>query len=71
MNKDSLSIVAYGLKNITISDFNNTKKSISLKLFKNMGIVLSQNTLISEKIASESIILDINSNISELNLEKK
>ena len=36
-----------------------------------MGIVLSQGTLVSEKIASGSIILDINSNKNELNLEKE
>ena len=51
-DEDTLSIVAYGLKNITISDTKNVKKSISLNLFKNMGIVISQKTLISEKIAS-------------------
>lgn len=71
INKDNLSIVGYGLKNITINDNNNAKKSITLKLFKNMGIVLSQGTLVSEKIASGSIILDINSNKNELNLEKE
>ena len=71
INKDNLSIVGYGLKNITINDKDNAKKSITLKLFKNMGIVLSQGTLVSEKIASGSIILDINSNKNELNLEKE
>ncbi len=71
INKDNLSIVGYGLKNMTISDISNAKKSITLKLFKNMGIVLSQGTLVSEKIASGSIILEINSNNNELNLEKE
>ena len=70
-DEDTLSIVAYGLKNITIADTKNVKKSISLNLFKNMGIVISQKTLISEKIASGSIILDINNKKNELDIEKK
>ena len=36
-----------------------------------MGIVISQKTLISEKIASGSIILDINNKKNELDIEKK
>ena len=71
INEDTLSIVAYGLKNITIVENKNIKKSVSLNLYKNMGVVLSQNTLVSEKIASGSIILDINSNKNILNIEKK
>ena len=71
INEDTLSIVVYGLKNITIVDNKNIKKSISLNLYKNMGVVLSQNTLVSEKIASGSIILDINSNKKILDIEKK
>ncbi|PPR44239.1 MAG: hypothetical protein CFH16_00773 [Alphaproteobacteria bacterium MarineAlpha5_Bin6] len=71
INEDTLSIVAYGLKNITIVENKNIKKSVSLNLYKNMGVVLSQNTLVSEKIASGSIILDINSNKNILDIEKK
>tara|TARA_Y100001970_G_C14054176_1_gene760587 strand:+ start:607 stop:1086 length:480 start_codon:yes stop_codon:yes gene_type:complete len=57
--KDNLSIVLEGLKNISLFDFKQNNKNIKLSLFKKMGIALPKNTILSEKIASGSIILDI------------
>ena len=60
--KDYLSLILEGLKSITIYENNNDKKSIYSNLSKNMGIVLSINTVITTKIAGESIILSISNN---------
>ena len=57
--KDYLSLILEGLKKITIYENNNDKKSIYSNLSKNMGIVLSINTVITTKITGESIILSI------------
>jgi len=59
---DSLCLVIKGLINITIYDINNDTKSININLLKNMGIVLSLNTVITSKIAEKSIILSISNN---------
>ena len=59
---DYLSLILEGLKSITIYENNNDKKSIYSNLSKNMGIVLSINTVITTKIAGESIILSISNN---------
>ena len=45
------------------------KKKISLSISKNMGLVLSENTISSENIASGSIILDIISEKNVMNVE--
>ena len=58
-NHDILSIVIKGFKSVVIFDFYENNKSISLSIPKNMGLVLSENTVTSESIASCSIILDI------------
>ena len=58
-NNDTLSIVINGVKKILLFDLYDKKKKISLPIFKNMGIVLSENTIASEKIAAGSIIIDI------------
>ena len=60
--KDYLSLILEGLKSITIYENNNDKKSIYSNLSKNMGIVLSINTVITTKITGESIILSISNN---------
>ena len=51
---------------ITLSD----KNSTSLFISKNTGIVLTKNTITSEKIGSDSIIIDIDSKKDSLNIEK-
>jgi len=48
-----------GYKTVTIFDRNINKKSISLHITKNMGLVLGENTVTSEKIAAGSVILDV------------
>ena len=69
-DKDTLSIVIDGVKKISLFDLYDKKKKVSLSIFKNMGIVLSENTIISEKIAAGSIIMDIVSNKKAMNIEK-
>ena len=58
-NHDILSIVINGYKTVAIFDFHNNNKSTLLSIPKNMGLVLSENTVTSEIIASGSVILDI------------
>ena len=58
-NHDVLSIVINGFKTVVIFDYYKNNKSISLPIPKNMGLVLSENTVTSENIASGSVILDI------------
>ena len=57
-NQDTLSIILDGFKVISIFDFNDNKTSKALHISKNMGIVLSKETITSEKIGSDSLILD-------------
>ena len=68
-NHDILSIVINGFKTVSIFDSNKNNKSISLFISKNMGLVLSKNTITSEIIASGSIILDIIFENQVLNIE--
>ena len=51
------------LNNLSISFFDkkSEKNNITLSVLKNMGLVITQNSIITEKIASDSIILDIKS----------
>ena len=68
-NKDDiLTIALNGTKLISIFDLKNQKKSNNITIYKNTGIVLSQNTVTSEKISSGSMILNIF--LSKLNIEK-
>ena len=67
--EDNLSIVLDGLKTISLFDFKQKNKTIKLSLFKKMGIVLTKNTILSEKIAAGSIILDIISEKKILDIE--
>ena len=69
-DNDTLSIVINGVKKISLFDLHDKHKKISLSIFKNMGIVLSENTIISEKIAAGSIIMDIVSNKKAMHIEK-
>ena len=59
IEEDSLFIILDGLKIITIFDKNNHNKSIKTKIFKNMGFVLSQGSIINENSNKKSIILQI------------
>ena len=68
-DKDTLSIVIDGVKKITLFDLYDKKRKVSLSIFKNMGIVLSENTITSEKIAAGSIIMDIFSEKKAMNIE--
>ena len=45
-------------------------RTTSLFISKNTGIVLTKNTITSEKIGSGSIIIDIDSKKDSLNIEK-
>ena len=68
-NNDILSVVINGIKIISLFDLYDKKKKISLSILKNMGVVLSENTISSENIASGSIILDIVSKKNAMNVE--
>ena len=57
--KDYLSLILEGFKSITIYDNTDHEKSIHSNLSKNMGFVLSLNTVITTKIAAKSILLSI------------
>ena len=62
-NKEE-SLIDFGFDSVVeiIYENNNDNKSIYSNLSKNMGIVLSINTVITTKIAGESIILSISNN---------
>ena len=62
IDNNYLWLVLEGLKSITVYDFKNDEKYIFSKLSKNMGIVLSLNTVITTKIEEKSIVLSISSN---------
>ena len=68
-DNDTLSVVINGLKKITLSDLYDKKKKVSLSIFKNMGLVLSEKTITSEKIEAGSIIMDIVSEKKAMNIE--
>ena len=68
-NNDTLSVVINGVKKISLFDLYDKKKKVSLSIFKNMGLVLSENTITSEKIAAGSIIMDIVSEKKAMNIE--
>ena len=68
-DNDTLSVVINGVKKISLFDLHDKKRKVSLSIFKNMGIVLSENTIISEKIAAGSIIMDVVSEKKAMNIE--
>ena len=56
---DYLCIVLFGFKSLEIHENLDFKKSQSLNLFPKTGIVISKDTLISESISKDTILLDI------------
>jgi len=70
ITKDYLSIVVSGQKSIRVFDNQSTTISSSLNLFKNMGLVLPKNTIISELISKETFIIDVISNNKNIDIEK-
>jgi len=56
---DSLSVVLQGFASVNIYQNMAENESHSLSLFPKTGVVLSKNTLISEKIIKDSLILRI------------
>ena len=68
-DNDTLSVVINGVKKISLFDLHDKKRKVSLSIFKNMGIVLSENTITSEKIAAGSIVMDIVSEKKAMNIE--
>ena len=68
---DFLCIVLKGLTSLDIHQNNKENDLYSLNLFPNTGIVLSKNTLISEKIIKNSLILRIENikDTSNINVE--
>ena len=59
IEKDTLYIILDGVKIISVFDKNKKNIPIKINIIKNKGIVLSQNTIISENINNNSIILSI------------
>ena len=59
IEKDFLFLVLEGLKSMTIYDNADDEKTIYTNLSKNMGIVLSLDTVITSKVLENSIILSI------------
>ena len=59
ISSDYLCIVLQGTKSIEFHDILNSKISNKLDIFPFMGIAISNNTIISESIAKETILLDI------------
>ena len=59
IQKDYLCIVLEGFISIDIYDNLKTKEFQSINLFSKTGMVLTQNTLITESIAKDSILLYI------------
>ena len=57
-----LFIVIKGLKSVTIYDNNIDTKPMYSELSKNMGFVISLDTVITSKIAGKSTILSISFN---------
>ena len=56
---DYLSIVLFGFKSLEIYENLDFKKSQSINLFPKTGLVISKDTLISETISKDTILLDI------------
>ena len=59
IENDTLYIVLNGAKIISVFDNKMPVKSIKINITKNMGVVLSQNTIINENINKKSTILTI------------
>ena len=59
IENDTLYIVLNGAKIISVFDNKKPIKSIKINITKNMGVVLSQNTIVNENINKKSTILTI------------
>ena len=59
ISSDYLCIVLQGTKSIEFHDILNFKFSNKLNIFPYTGIVISNNTIISEYISNETVLLDI------------
>ena len=59
ISSDYLCIVLQGTKFIEFNDILNSKYSNKLTIFPFTGVVLSNNTIISESISNETVLLDI------------
>ena len=59
LSENQLSIVLKGFKSIKIFKNIETKISIPFNLYKNTGIVLTKNTIISESVSKETAIFDV------------
>ena len=59
IENDTLYIVLNGAKIISVFDNKKPIKSIKINMTKNMGVVLSHNTIINENINKKSTILTI------------
>ena len=59
ISSDYLCIVLHGTKSIEFHDILDSKLSSKLNIFLFTGIVLSNNTIISESISNETVLLDI------------
>jgi hypothetical protein len=59
ISSDYLCIVLHGTKSIEFHDILNSKFSNKLNIFPYTGIVISNNTMISEFISNETFLLEI------------
>ena len=62
IDNDNLYIMLQGLLKLSIIDKYIDKKSMNFNLSKNMCVVLSQDTVLSEEFIGNSIILSLSSN---------
>ena len=69
LNNINLSIVLSGKKSIQLFENKDSDKSIHINLHKFMGVVLPENTIISENLSKNTIILDILSIKSNSDIE--
>ena len=65
ISNDYLCIVLHGKKTIAFEDIENSELVNKLNILPYTGIVLSRNTIISESVSNETVVLDI------LNFRKK
>ena len=59
ISSDYLCIVLQGTKSIEFHDILNSKYTNKLNIFPFTGVVLSNNTIISESISNDTILMDI------------
>ena len=59
ISSDYLCIVLQGTKSIEFHDILNSKYTNKLNIFPFTGVVLSNNTIISESISKETVLMDI------------